>query len=131
MFMPRIVSWNCRGTGSEYFVRYLMNLIKTTVSDILVLLETRVNSSCIHNFLAHTSFSGFLAAEADGFAGGIWVLWSNVNLNLNLELVSMDDQFVNMIVHGNGGPPWLLTAIYASPKLNFCSALWSYLENLG
>lgn len=26
-------------------------------------------------------------------------------MNLNLELVSMDDQFVNLIVYGNGGPP--------------------------
>lgn len=129
MILPRIIYWNYRGAGSKNSVRHFLDLIRTYSSDILILLETRVQSSNVVDILNRSYLSSFLASEANGFAGGIWILWNSSVVNV--ELISMDDQFINVIIDNFITERWILTAVYASPKLAFRRSLWLYLEELG
>lgn len=67
--------------------------------------------------------------EAYGFAGGIWILWSNACVQL--EVLSINDQFVNVLIHRHLRDIWFLTTVYASPEAHYRSELWRYVERLG
>lgn len=56
--MPiNILAWNCRGTGSRAFLRNLKLLINRYKLNILVLIETRVNSVFADKIVDITNFS--------------------------------------------------------------------------
>lgn len=92
-------------------------------------METRVPSSFINRILAKSYFTNFISSEANGFAGGIWILWDAAVLHV--EPLTFDDQVINVLVKRGQDPYWFLSAIYASPKLNFRNDLWHYLECIG
>lgn len=64
-----------------------------------------------------------------GFVGGIWLLWNDQMVSV--EVVSMRDQFITTLVRELGGKCWLLTVVYASPKALVRDELWLYLQQLG
>lgn len=50
---------------------------------------------------------------------------------VQIDIVSVDDQIVNMVVKSNHNPWWFLLTIYVSLKLNFKSELWKYFIRIG
>lgn len=46
-----------------------------------------------------------------------------------MEIVTIDDQVINMLIKRGRNPVWFLSAIYASPKLNFRNELWQYIKS--
>lgn len=49
--------------------------------------------------------------EAEGFSGGIWLLWNP--REVNVEIMAFSDQ----LIHAVGDQrPCLLTAVYGSPR---------------
>lgn len=52
-------------------------LIQYMKPDILILIETRINSSYIHNLLGRTPFNQFVVVEANVFSEGIWLFWND------------------------------------------------------
>lgn len=129
MFCPQIVVWNCRGAGSAIFLRHLFLLVRKYSCSILVLLETRVNSSYINSNLAKSCFTYFIVSEAIGFSGGIWVLWNS--LDVQVEAIFVDPQVINCLVSHNTQHPWLLSILYATPNSVWHTCLWEYLARLG
>lgn len=77
----------------------------------------------------YRSLNDYLVSEAQGFDGGIWIMW-NASV-VNVKLNSMDDQFINVVIDSFQNAKWILTAVYASPKLVLRRSLWLYLEELG
>lgn len=84
MTLPKIVAWNCKGVGSLNVLRHLLFLIKCNNSDILILVETHVDSRYVSHILEKTHFTHFMAAEAIAFSGGIWVIWDDSKLHVEL-----------------------------------------------
>lgn len=64
MLVPRILSWNCRGAGSKAFLRHVSFLAMNYKPAILILLETRVNSSLIPTLLRKIHMSSYFVSEA-------------------------------------------------------------------
>lgn len=124
MSIPNIV-----GAGSACALRHLLLLVRSNNPMILILVETRTSSSFIGNILSRTHFNDSIVSEAAGFADGIWILWDNTQLNL--EMISIDDQFINVLVRGPHQALWLLSVVYASPNPVFRVDLWQYLSLLG
>lgn len=129
MISPKIIVWNCRGVGSRCAIQHLLLLLRSNNPDILILEETRVQSTYITNFISKTNFDAYLVVEARGFSGGIWVLWDSSKVHL--EPISFDDQIMNILVYQRDKVNWLLSAIYASPNPVFRHDLWDYLRCLG
>lgn len=96
---------------------HLFQLLRKFSPSVLILMETRVPSTHIQYILAHSNFSNFVVSKARGFAGGIWVLWDS--LRIHLDVLTVDDQVVNLVARQGIGPPWLMSAIYTSPKPTF------------
>lgn len=129
MLFPNIFLWNCREAGSNCFLRHVLQYIHTFNPNILILVETRVSSSYINCILHKSNYTNFLAVEACGFSGGIWMIWDATLVHV--ETVTVDDQIFNLVVKRGRASTWFLSAIYASPKPNFCNDLWQYVGRLG
>lgn len=95
--------WNCRGAGSACFLRNLLLLVRIHHCSILVLLETRVNSSYINAIISKSSFTNFFVSEAMGFSRGIWVLWNSGDVKV--ELISLDEKVINVFLSTKNKPP--------------------------
>lgn len=59
-------------------LRYLMLLIKTNESDILILEESRFSSSAMNKIKQKTNFNGSIVVAAVSFLGEIWILWDEL-----------------------------------------------------
>lgn len=73
-----------------------MEMIKAYQPEILAVLETRIHSSQVIQFLNNTGFTDMLVVESLGYVGGIWLLWHIEKVSI--DVVSMTDQMVNVIV---------------------------------
>jgi hypothetical protein len=67
-------------------------------------------------------FKYFLVAEARGFSGGIWIMWNN--LDIKVQLIKTDFHFLHVQVKEKDMEPWLLTVVYASPREHERSETW-------
>lgn len=70
-----------------------------------------------------------LVVEANRFEGGIWLFWDDSRITL--EVVTMMDQMISVLVKDQWEKPWLLSIVYASLKAILRKELWSYIRQLG
>ncbi|XP_060216925.1 uncharacterized protein LOC132644349 [Lycium barbarum] len=76
-------------------------------------------------------FSRSFRVQAQGFSGGIWVLWRDC---LDIEVLSFTFQYVNLKISVLGLSDFIFTAIYASPIACIGGAIrgshpFSYFQN--
>lgn len=93
------------------------------------MVETRVPSITLHAILHRLNFTNSVVSEARGFAGGIWVFWNSSEVLVNV--ITVDDQIINMFVRHSGQHPWLLSALYTSPNPLIRHDLWQYIQQFG
>ncbi|KAJ8427137.1 hypothetical protein Cgig2_021393 [Carnegiea gigantea] len=103
---------NVRGAGNREFLNTLKEHICMQEPHVVSLLETHINGT-----------RGHYRVEAQGFQGGIWVLWNTDKVNLTL--VSAHQQFIIIKVKMKGTRPWLFAAIYVSPTQQLRKELWA------
>lgn len=63
--------------------------------------------------------------EATGFSGGVWLLWNEENVRLELEY--HDKAFLHFLVKSCDGLEWVLIAVYAHPNPSIRRYLWGKL----
>lgn len=125
-----VLSWNCRGAHSARFHRHMRELTRLHKPSVLILLETKTQSSqSISSICKYSNLLQFTCAEAHGYAGGIWVLWDPHFVDL--EVVSIDDQIITAIVRCHHTNAWVLSALYASPHVTIRNYLWDFIQTLG
>lgn len=71
----KMIIWNCRGAGSDSFRRAAIDLINTNTPTILALIETKLNREGHYNLLNYLPFDGLEQVPAQGYSGGMAVLW--------------------------------------------------------
>ncbi|KAI9109477.1 hypothetical protein K1719_019531 [Acacia pycnantha] len=122
-----IVVWNSRGATSKGFATVLKDMKFRYKLDVVVILEPRISGSTASRVIKNWGFKHSIRREAEGFSGGIWILW---NLDdLIVDVMVMDDQFIhcNMTLNGK---KMCLTAIYASPNERKRCRIWDMLRDL-
>ncbi|KAK1354719.1 hypothetical protein POM88_047975 [Heracleum sosnowskyi] len=117
----KAIIWDCR-------VVALIEILKVNNPRILVLLETRVQGHRSLEILRRTCFSKVERVEARGFAGGIWMFWSESLVNI--ELIDANNKSISAIVRRTCEMDWLLTVIYARPHYSTRETLWEYICGL-
>jgi exonuclease III len=70
-----IFVWHCRGAASTSFHRYCKQYVSMYNPSILVIVETRCNTSKLKSTFNLLGYDGFEASEGQGYAGGIVVAW--------------------------------------------------------
>ena len=73
-------------------------------------------------------FPSFEIVDANGFSGGLWLLWDNSKFHI--DIIGTTDQSISVCVRGAGYNPWLFTFIYASPCIAKRRKLWDYLNGV-
>ncbi|KAI9127053.1 hypothetical protein K1719_001612 [Acacia pycnantha] len=116
-----------RGATSKGFAAILRDLKHRHRLDVVVILEPRVSGSGADRIIKNWGFKQSVRREAEGFLGGIWILW---NLEeLVVDVILLDEQFI----HCNlclGGKKMAFTAVHASPnesrRHRICDILYNY-----
>ncbi|XP_061352346.1 uncharacterized protein LOC133297248 [Gastrolobium bilobum] len=111
------------------FGRVLKNTVRSIQICMIVLLETIVNSSTGSKIMNTCGFNSCFVEEAQGFSGGIWIMWDSNKINV--EPLSHSDQMIHSRITLKSGDGFLCTAIYASPREVRRSVLWDELKRLG
>lgn len=118
--------WNVRGAGRACLTSTIKTLVINHSVDICVLLEPRINGDGAVQ-VARKNFNNFHLEKARGFSGGIWFYWNN-DIS-DVEVVLSTKQSVIAIVKFNN-QPWVLTAVYGSPKPHIRKHLWTLLDDI-
>ncbi|CAN1292795.1 hypothetical protein LINPERPRIM_LOCUS21741 [Linum perenne] len=70
-----MLSWNCRGARHEGFIPAFKNYNSRYKPDLFIIVEPRIIGSAALQIINKLGFDGRLVVDAQGFSGGIWVLW--------------------------------------------------------
>lgn len=128
MLSMKLMVWNCRGAGSENFLRNLGELVRRHGPAVLVLLETRVPSLRADRIRQRTGYNRVTQVEAVGFSGGIWMFWREDLVEV--EVLPPSSQSISVIIRRPRERDWLFSAIYASPNLTNREELCEYMRGV-
>ena len=91
--------------------------------------ETRVGGDRAKGITDRLPFDGALHADTIGYSGGIWVLWKSDAVEV--MLVAKTEQEIHVVVKVRAqNSSWLLSTIYASPRLEERILLWKNLATI-
>ncbi|KAI9076002.1 hypothetical protein K1719_042018 [Acacia pycnantha] len=95
--------------------------------DMVVILEPRVSGMQANRIIKNWGFKHSIRREAEGFSGGIWLLWELDDLIVDVRL--MEDQFIHCCLR-LGGKQMFFTAVYASPNESRRQRTWDMLLDI-
>jgi hypothetical protein len=124
----KVLLWNCRGAGNPNFRRNFADLKRSHQPTIVVLVETRISGQRAVEVSTALGFDRVIRSDAEGFSGGIWLLWDSGSVTLDILHVNNQAIHATVQVH-HSNPPCLFTAIYASPRFASRLLLWDHLTN--
>lgn len=87
------------GSQLKKFIKNLQSLLDDYISDILILMETKITSTKAPRIERMENFDGFLCSKAKGFAGVFGFFWKKVNVSI--ETLSVNDQVVSIAILSN------------------------------
>ena len=123
-----ILAWNVQGAGSREFFNILREHLHMHRPSIVALFETRISGPRAQQVCERIGFRNFFRVDAQGFQGGIWVLWNSDEFDV--DVLDTHEQFVTVEIKPHGHPSWNLTFVYASPHLQTRELLWPQLQHL-
>lgn len=124
----RILSRNCRGVRSATFLLEMKELKRRYNPMIIVLMEPRISGELADAVCWKIGKNYWVRSESEGFSGGIWVLWSEEDVEVKLRYAHAS--FLHFAVKSNGGKQWEFTAIYANPNATERKHIWGKLDEL-
>ncbi|KAH9772083.1 reverse transcriptase domain-containing protein [Citrus sinensis] len=120
-----ILFWNFQGAGSPNFRRTFAALVKNYNPKIVAIFEPRVSGKKADDFIKKSGFDRSHRVEANGFSGGIWVLWRDF---FDVEVTLNHNQFIHLKISAQNVTQAWVTAVYASPKSSRRHELWHQLN---
>lgn len=93
---------------------------------IMVITETRVGGDRVGRIIEGLPFDVFITTDTIGFTGGLWILWKKEDSEVNL-LASTKQEIHATIKVSSTNHSWLISAIYASPRIAERRLIWSNL----
>ncbi|KAK3230979.1 hypothetical protein Dsin_002860 [Dipteronia sinensis] len=122
-----ICVWNVRGAGKQLFSTNIVDLRRLYQFDILAIFEPRISGSKASSVIRNIGFSNSFVVDAAGFSGGIWLLWNNSQVKL--QIIASSRQCITALVEENSFV-WVLTVVYANPCVTTRRLLWKYLDSI-
>lgn len=120
-----ILSWNCRGLGNKFTVKFLRNLIYKHKPQIVFLQETKQKRDYLERLRSRFGFTDGEYVEPCGRAGGLTLWW---NSEWGIKINRLFKNFIDLSVNYEGY--WNLTGIYGEPKKELRHLVWEELKNL-
>lgn len=88
--MINILSWNSRGARARSFPRLIQEIKTNYKVQVLIILEPRVSGQRADNIIAKMGYGNSYRIEAEGFSSGIWLLWEENHVNI--DIISTSNQ---------------------------------------
>ncbi|CAI9114900.1 OLC1v1015718C1 [Oldenlandia corymbosa var. corymbosa] len=115
-----------QGAGSKEFHRAFSDTISQYKPDVMAVLEPRIGGKRADDVVKISGFDRSFRIEAQGFAGGIWILWRD---RVDVEIFKCHKQFLHTALKC-GEERFFMTFVYASPNVQRRRSLWHELESL-
>ncbi|KAI9075687.1 hypothetical protein K1719_042303 [Acacia pycnantha] len=115
------------GVASKGIANVLRDIKCRYKVDLVVVMETRISGNHAAKVIKSWGFKHSVRMEADGFSGGIWLLWEWDELIV--DVLVKDEQFVHCRVSMEG-KEMLFTAVYANPCEQRRHRTWEVLHML-
>ncbi|KAM1799215.1 hypothetical protein ACFX11_033434 [Malus domestica] len=93
-----ILVWNSRGAGCIKFKHNVAELINIHQMEILVICEPMISGQKAISVVKSLGFPCFEIMDVVGFSGGLWMLWKDSRLKV--EVISTIDQAISVAVRG-------------------------------
>lgn len=117
-----IVTWNCQGASKRRLPSLTKCLVSNHKVEIFVVLEPRISGIKADQVIKKLGFPKSHRVEAEGFSGGIWVLWS---ANVDIRVLVNHPQFIHMdVTCPSLALQFFFTAVYGSPQPQLRRSLW-------
>lgn len=123
-----ILSWNIMGVVNKIGRRHSRELVHNYKPGLVILMETHCSFYKAMRFWKWLGFEAYGIAEANGHAGGLWVL-SEVGNGVVISVVEVHHQ-AGTVSMSRDSDKWFCTTVYASLILVVREQLWCYLEQL-
>lgn len=120
-----ILFWNVQGAGSPTFRRTFAALVKNYNPTVVAIFEPRISGKKADDFIKKSGFDRSHRVEANGFSGGIWVLWRDL---FEVEVALNHNQFIHLKISAHNITQAWVTAIYANPNSIRRPELWHQLN---
>ena len=122
-----ILVWNVQGAGGKEFLNIMKEHIRVHKPRLIALVETRISGARAQAICTRIGFNKSLRVEAQGFQGGIWVLWNPEEIQV--DPITLHDQYVTVEIRYNHHTSWLISFVYASPHTQRREVLWHELSS--
>ena len=123
--------WNCRGAFNPNCFCLISDLIRKHLLAILVIMETKVSRDRTRSIVNRLPMDGAILVNNIRLTGSLWVLWDSTQVDV--FVLSTTEQEVHVLVNLNSPDsqgPWLLSTVYASPRLAERHLLWDNLSTM-
>ncbi|RYR05703.1 hypothetical protein Ahy_B06g085538 [Arachis hypogaea] len=100
-----------QGVANKATIRTLKERKSQHRPDITLIYEPKCSGNKATEVIKALGFNFSFLEEADGYVGGIWVLWDNPALTINI--LETHHQYVAMEVKDPSHSPWKLTTLPA------------------
>ncbi|XP_052192517.1 uncharacterized protein LOC127801414 isoform X13 [Diospyros lotus] len=80
----KLLIWNCRGAGDAKLLPTVKALCQQHQPSAVLLLETRLSGAHSDQVIEDVGFSESLVVEPVGFTGGMWLLWRDNDIEMEV-----------------------------------------------
>ncbi|GKV15349.1 hypothetical protein SLEP1_g26146 [Rubroshorea leprosula] len=120
------------GAASESFKRHVMDLKATHNPYMMLIIETKVAGDRAKAIASHI-YPNYHVVDADGFAGGLWLLWDASQISI--DILADSDQAIHAVVKvcsqsSLASINWIFSGVYGRPQFELRSKLWQELRTL-
>ncbi|CAM8988304.1 unnamed protein product [Rhodiola kirilowii] len=120
-----LVAWNCRGLGTPLAIRALKDVLNTSKSQIIGLIETKATKRRCEAVRARLGFSCCFSVPARGRSGGLALFWRNPD---EVTITNFSFFHIDFMVHTS--VPFRATLFYGAPKASLRYKSWELLRKL-
>ncbi|XP_050254456.1 uncharacterized protein LOC126700356 [Quercus robur] len=96
---------------------------------IMVVTKTRVGGDIATRIIEELPFDGCITTDTIGYVGGLWILWKKEDVKV-LLLLAAEQEIHASIKVSSSNFTWLISTIYASPRLAKGRILWNNLKTV-
>ncbi|KAF7842450.1 RNA-directed DNA polymerase [Senna tora] len=117
-----------KGAASKSFPSLVRDLFNIYNLDILTLYETRTSGERATKIIQRCGINNFIRIEAEGYSGGIWILWNNDDIHITL--LDSAFQIAHCCIEKQGSRAFCCTFLYANPNNQVKDYCWQKLESI-
>ncbi|CAM8921539.1 unnamed protein product [Rhodiola kirilowii] len=120
-----LIAWNCRGLGTPLAIRALKDVINTSKSQIIGLVETKATKKRCEAVRLRLGFKCCFSVPARGRSGGLALFWNNPD---EVSICNFSFFHIDFMVHM--AIPFRATLFYGAPKASLRRRSWDLLRQL-